>query len=169
MDARKHPTPGGLAIETSGFHRHLNESTLVWASDFNAAHRPQRCSARNDFSSTFGSPRGNSSHPWSVTTITSDQPALSNATIRLTTSATSVSTLRASFQPSLWPRLSSAPASVHADPDGSPVSPEPRNCQPQIDQSMQTGLSYCLAVFAAFFVVFTPREQNGSTACGADI
>lgn len=34
------------------------------------------------------------------------------------------------FQPSLWPRLSSAPASVHADPVGSPVSPAFKHCHP---------------------------------------
>src|SRR5262249_7206221 len=126
IEARKQPTPGGLAIVTFGFHCHLNASALLWASDFNAAHRPQRCSARNDFSSTFGSPPGTSSQPWSVTTTTSDQPAFSSTTIRLTRSRTSVSTLRANFQPSLWPRLSSAPASVQADPEGSPVSSERR-------------------------------------------
>ena len=43
---------------TCGFQCHLKSRASAWASDFNAAHRPQRCSARNDFSSTFGSPPG---------------------------------------------------------------------------------------------------------------
>ena len=59
------------------------------------------------------------------------QPAFIKVRIRPARSRTSVSMLRESFQPSLCPRLSIVPASVQAEPVGSPFSPEPRHCHPR--------------------------------------
>ena len=63
MPARKLPTPGGLAIITSGFQCQWKASASVRAPSFNAAQRLQRVSVRKALSSTLGRPPGSSSQP----------------------------------------------------------------------------------------------------------
>ena len=75
----KQSMPGGQAIRTSSDQNQGKHGKSTVAEGFTTAHRRQRVAVRYLGRSLLGSPLGSSSQPWSVTTRTSCQPAVSSA------------------------------------------------------------------------------------------
>ena len=130
-DMKQH-IPGATANSADESQRHGTRGIpSVRAPGFRRAQRPFRTPVvRCSGSSAFGRPPGNRSQPWSVTTTTRRQPLRSRLSIRKTIRRSSISKLRARVPAPSWPRESSAPNSVHAQPAGSPDSASESTCTP---------------------------------------